>query len=334
MKLMLESEVLARHLSMFERQKLFFFGNVRDQFVDQVAQGRKVAVFTQYYDVFKRLNYQNACLHYHFNTECRGDLGVFYWLKNKQECQYLLYQWLAESAPQGQELLIVGENRSGVNSVEKMLAPYGDIVKIDAARRCSLYHFVLKKQPIFVANSYWKHYHTDEVEVFALPAVFSSTGLDDGTKLLLSTFSAAGNISGTVLDLGCGAGVIGATLKKRFPQVQLTMSDIHAMAIASSERTLAENQLSGKVCNSDVFSDLPQKFDLIVSNPPFHDGINTAYRAVGTLICEAKKHLSRGGELRIVANSHLPYPDLIDQEFGCHQVLAKTTKFKVYSAHV
>lgn len=44
-----------------------------------------------------------------------------------------------------QEILIVGENRCGVRSVEKMLESFGEIAKIDSARHCGLYHFCLKK---------------------------------------------------------------------------------------------------------------------------------------------------------------------------------------------
>jgi 16S rRNA (guanine1207-N2)-methyltransferase len=170
------------------------------------------------------------------------------------------------------------------------------------------------------------------LDIFALPAVFSSAELDGGTKLLLSTFHKADGVKGKVLDLGCGAGVIGASLKQLFPKIKLTMSDIHAMAIESSKRTLAANQLDGDVLASDVFSHIDGRFDLIVSNPPFHDGIDTAYRAVQELISSAKNHLNKGGELRIVANAFLPYPDLLDQAFGKHDVLAQTGKFKVYSA--
>ena len=109
------------------------------------------------------------------------------------------------------------------------------------------------------------------------------------------------------------------------------MTDIHAMALESARKTLSENQLQGEVYASDVFSDIEGKFDLIISNPPFHDGIDTAYRAVTELITQAKWHLNQGGELRIIANAFLPYPELLRQHFGDYEVVAQTGKFKVYS---
>lgn len=325
--LSLESEVLERHLPLFENKSVLLFGDVRDEFAAQLHHAKSVAVFSSYFD----FTHQSTKAEFGLNCEIVADLGVFYWTKNKQECQFQLLQWLSQ-ATSGQEMLIIGENRCGVRSVEKLLEPFGEIAKIDSARRCGLYHFRLDTVPTFDCKKFWKSYRLQNLDVFALPAVFSSAELDGGTKLLLSTFHKADGLKGQVLDLGCGAGVIGASLKQQFPKIKLTMSDIHAMALASSERTLAENQLDGKVVASDVFSHLDGRFDLIVSNPPFHDGIDTAYQAVENLIKNAKAHLNRGGELRIVANAFLPYPDLLDQSFGKHEVLAKTGKFKVYSA--
>ncbi|EFL80586.1 16S rRNA (guanine(1207)-N(2))-methyltransferase RsmC [Actinobacillus pleuropneumoniae] len=326
--LSLESEVLTRHLPLFANKSILLFGDVRDRFADQIkANAKSVAVFSSYFDYAR----QYADVSFGLYCEIKAELAVFYWTKNKQECQYQLLQWLSQ-VDVGQEMLIIGENRAGVRSVEKLLEPYGNIAKIDSARRCGLYHFELQSVPDFDGKKFWKSYRLQDLNIFALPAVFSSAELDGGTQLLLSTFNKADRLKGKVLDLGCGAGVIGASLKQQFEKIKLTMSDIHAMALESSRRTLAENALDGTVVASDVFSNIEERFDLIVSNPPFHDGIDTAYRAVEDLIAQAKQRLNRGGELRIVANAFLPYPDLLDKAFGSHQVIAKSNKFKVYSA--
>ncbi|HDY2892069.1 TPA: methyltransferase [Escherichia coli] len=88
----------------------------------------------------------------------------------------------------------------------------------------------------------------------------------------------------------------------------------------------------GEVFASNVFSEVKGRFDMIISNPPFHDGMQTSLDAAQTLIRGAVRHLNSGGELRIVANAFLPYPDVLDETFGFHEVIAQTGRFKVYRA--
>lgn len=324
----LESEVLARHLPLFHGKSVLFAGGINDNFPQKLASySQSIQIWSCYFD------YAHTQSAVNFSVECQNtaDLIVYYWTKNKQEVQFQLMQLLA-NAKENQEMLIIGENRCGVRSVEKILAPFGDIAKIDSARRCGLYHFSLQKRPHFELNNFWKTYQhpqLSDLTIYSLPGVFSANELDVGTALLLSTLN--DRIKGKVLDLGCGAGVIGSMIKKINPNAQITMTDIHAMALESARKTLSENQLQGEVFASDVFSNIEGKFDLIISNPPFHDGIDTAYRTVKELITQAKWHLNQGGELRIVANSFLPYPDLLQQHFGEVNLLAQTSKFKVYS---
>ena len=324
----LESQVLERHLSFFDGKSVLFAGGISDNFPQTLtSKCQSIQIWSCYFDYARTQSAVN------FSVEFQGqtDLIVYYWTKNKQEVNFQLLQLLAQ-APIGQEILIIGENRCGVRSVEKTLEPYGEIAKIDSARRCGLYHFSLQNKPRFELKNFWKAYQHSPLEdltIYSLPGVFSAAELDTGTELLLSTID--NKIKGKVLDLGCGAGVIGSMIKKRAPNAQITMTDIHAMALESARKTLSENQLQGEVYASDVFSDIEGKFDLIISNPPFHDGIDTAYRAVTELITQAKWHLNQGGELRIVANAFLPYPELLRQHFGDYEVVAQTGKFKVYS---
>lgn len=329
----LESQVLERHLPFFNDKTLLFAGGVCDDFPAQIRKITKdVTIWSWYFDYANGQKEKSAV---NFSPVCdtQADLIVYYWTKNKAEVQFQLMQLLANGW-ENQEVLIIGENRCGVRSAENMLKPFGDIGKIDSARRCGLYHFRLKNRPHFDMRDYWKTYHSlklGALTVYSLPGVFSANELDAGTELLLSTINT--HIRGDVLDLGCGAGVIGAYVKQCNPQTRVMLTDIHAMALASAERTLAENRLAGNVLASDVFSHVQGKFDLIISNPPFHDGIDIAYHAVNQLIKDARWRLKDGGELRIVANAFLPYPDWFDKYFDSHRVLAKTNKFKVYSVY-
>ncbi|WP_338822715.1 peptide chain release factor N(5)-glutamine methyltransferase [Mycoplasmopsis felifaucium] len=75
-----------------------------------------------------------------------------------------------------------------------------------------------------------------------------------------------------VLDLCCGSGFIGIGLKKNFPDIQLTMSDIDPEAIEQTKENVLINFKDNKdikILHSDLFDRVFEKFDLIVSNPPY-----------------------------------------------------------------
>jgi len=124
--------------------------------------------------------------------------------------------------------------------------------------------------------------------------------------------------------------VLSGWLASPSPKVRLTLCDVSAPAVEASRATLAANGFEGEVFASNVFSEVTGRYDMIISNPPFHDGLQTSLEAAQTLIRGAVRHLNSGGELRIVANAFLPYPQVLDETFGFHEVLAQTGRFKVY----
>lgn len=58
--------------------------------------------------------------------------------------------------------------------------------------------------------------------------------------------------------------------------MRLTLCDVSAPAVEASRATLAANGIEGEVIASNVFSDITGRFDMIISNPPFHDGMETS----------------------------------------------------------
>jgi 16S rRNA (guanine1207-N2)-methyltransferase len=138
--------------------------------------------------------------------------------------------------------------------------------------------------------------------------------------------------AGHLLDFGCGAGVLGATLKRRYPHSQISMLDVDAFALESSRLTLAANGLEAEVIGGDGIHAAPLALDAILTNPPFHQGVHTEYQATETLLRQAAQHLKPGGELRLVANSFLKYPPLIEEHLGPCVTLGSGDGFHLYQA--
>ncbi|EOX8477779.1 16S rRNA (guanine(1207)-N(2))-methyltransferase RsmC [Salmonella enterica subsp. indica] len=325
------SEVLLRHSDDFEQSRILFAGDLQDDLPARFECAASRA-HTQQFHHWQALSRQMGD-NVRFNLVAQAsdvadcDTLIYYWPKNKPEAQFQLMNILS-LMPSGSDVFVVGENRSGVRSAEQMLADYAPLNKVDSARRCGLYHGRLEKQPRFSLESWWAEYSIDGLTIKTLPGVFSRDGLDVGSQLLLSTLTP--HTKGKVLDVGCGAGVLSAALASHSPKVRLTLCDVSAPAVEASRATLAANGLEGEVFASNVFSEVKGRFDMIMSNPPFHDGMQTSLDAAQTLIRGAVRHLNSGGELRIVANAFLPYPKILDETFGFHEVIAQTGRFKVY----
>ncbi|AOP44699.2 16S rRNA (guanine(1207)-N(2))-methyltransferase RsmC [Edwardsiella piscicida] len=327
------SEVVLRHGEEFEPRRVLFAGDLQDTLPAQFNAVEVRAHTTQYH------HWQ--ALHPTMGERCLFSLTItaefaagidtliYFWPKSKPEALFQLTQLLSQ-LPVGCDVFIVGENRAGVRSAEELASDMLTLNKIDSARRRGLYHGQLAQPPRFDLNDWWMSYDTGSLRIATLPGVFSRDGLDIGSHLLLS--SLPHGLKGHVLDVGCGAGVLSAAIARMSPETRLTLSDVNAAALTASRQTLAQNAIDGEVLASNVFSDISGRFDLIISNPPFHDGVQTSLLAAQTLIRGAVSHLQLGGELRIVANAFLPYPQVLDAVFGRHEVVAQTGKFKVYSA--
>lgn len=254
----------------------------------------------------------------------------------------LLECWLQAAAaslrPQG-TLWLVGANDEGIRGGAKRLqAQFPAAGKVDAARHCQLWRVAVTEppampEPVSRRETYTVNTAGETLQLAALPGVFSAGRLDEGTALLLASLPVRSLPVGPWLDVGCGCGVIGTWLARQGGS--LTLLDSHAAAVDSARETLTLNSLAGEVLASDVFSALgDRRFAAIISNPPFHQGVQTDYDAVRRLIDEAPEHLLPGGELWLVANSFLPYPERLAKRFVSVDTVADNGRFRVYRARV
>jgi 16S rRNA (guanine1207-N2)-methyltransferase len=122
--------------------------------------------------------------------------------------------------------------------------------------------------------------------------VFSKRGLDFGTRSLLLSLK---DISGDVLDFGCGYGPIGIFLKKKF-DCNVDMIDINKRAIGLAIKNAALNNVSVNVFSSNIYDSVTKKYDFIITNPPIRVGKKILHK----ILFDAKKYLKENGKVFFV----------------------------------
>lgn len=86
---------------------------------------------------------------------------------------------------------------------------------------------------------------------------------------ILKDFNNSENIK--ILDIGTGSGCIAISLAKNIPNAEVFALDISSEAIRTAKLNAKENNVTVNFMEADILTltKLPQKFDIIVSNPPY-----------------------------------------------------------------
>ena len=89
--------------------------------------------------------------------------------------------------------------------------------------------------------------------------------------IFLYNFISKQNIKGSVLDIGSGCGVLGLLTKRDFPNIDLTQIEIQEKYAKLSKQNATINSIkSNVICDDFLNHDFRDKFDFIISNPPFY----------------------------------------------------------------
>ena len=123
--------------------------------------------------------------------------------------------------------------------------------------------------------------------------VFSKDKLDEGTRVLLETVLDHENDPASLLDLGCGIGIVGIVLAN-FWDTQLTMIDINSRACALAQKNLDRYSIQAELLNQDGIKE--GMFECILLNPP----IRTGKKMIYSLFDQCLEHLDKNGRLWIV----------------------------------
>lgn len=155
------------------------------------------------------------------------------------------------------------------------------------------------------------------------PEVFSPQGIDKGTLAMLSFVNF--NKFHRVLDLGCGSGIVGIFASKFVGGENVVMVDKSSKAVECAIKNCMNNGCPEiEVLLSDGFEELDQKkFDLILSNPPYHEDFSVPKR----FIEDSFKKLEIGGYMYMVTKRKKWYKNKLISVFGGVQIKEKDGYF-------
>ena len=127
--------------------------------------------------------------------------------------------------------------------------------------------------------------------------VFSKKSIDYGSRLLLETYLKEEDTTGKkVLDVGCGYGFIGTVISV-ITDSYVDMVDVNKRAIHLTKRNIKkQGKFKGNVFLSDAYSEVKDKYDVVITNPP----IRVGKEKLLSILTGAFEHLNEDGALYFV----------------------------------
>jgi 16S rRNA (guanine1207-N2)-methyltransferase len=166
-----------------------------------------------------------------------------------------------------------------------------------------------------------------------LTNVFAANKLDIGARFMLDNMPKGEYRN--IVDLGCGNGILGLRAAQLHPNATIHFVDDSEMAVESSRINYHANQLQAKAefhwddCLTNLGDETP---DLVLCNPPFHQGEAITDHIAWQMFLDAYRKLSTGGVLHIVGNRHLAYHVKIKRIFKNCTTIASNGKFVILQA--
>ncbi|MES3008508.1 MAG: methyltransferase [Pseudomonadota bacterium] len=169
------------------------------------------------------------------------------------------------------------------------------------------------------------------LEFISKPGVFGWNKIDHGSELLAREARqvlAKRATLGAVLDLGCGYGYL-LLVTADLPFTHRSATDNNAAAVLAANATFAQHRLPVSVTLDDCGEHLQERFDVILCNPPFHQGFSTSNALAAKFLAQIKRLLADKGVALLVVNQFIPLEKVAAEHFQHITTLCLQDGFKV-----
>ena len=276
---------------------------------------------------------------YHLREAIEEQHDVVLLLPERQKEQTLsdLARGLELLKPGGR-LVVALHNDWGAKRFEKALASVTGQMEMISKHHCRVFWTTKTEQVHMPTLEAWKQggalQRILDGKYWSKPGLFSWDRIDQGSALLVKHLPE--ELAGDMADLGAGWGYLSEQLLLKCHDVRsLDCYEADWDAIEAMRRNLGLLPVKARprLRWHDVTAGIDRmKYDVVISNPPFHEGRMADPHLGGKFIAAAAQGLRTQGQFWLVANRQLPYEHLLDEAFEEHRQVVEDNLFKVLHA--
>jgi len=303
--------------------------------------GAAVSVLSNRYDVAERASQSGlnaAFSDFDFSPWHRVPPAcILYRLsKEKAVVHYIANQSRKMLAPGG-KLAIVGGKQEGIKTFAKTIGElFGTPAHLSKHGNLYLHTATLSGETTPTADLDDRDYTClreittlNGKPVFSKPGMFGWDKVDLGSALLAECLPAfLPSDATTLLDLGCGYGYL-SLAAHALGKYQITATDNCAAALIACQQNFTEHGIKGQVLADDCASNIQAKFDVILCNPPFHQGFHQDRGLTEKFLATTRRLLAPSGRALFVVNAFVPLEQLAHTRFGSVETVRHSGSFKV-----
>ncbi|NDU99765.1 class I SAM-dependent methyltransferase [Pseudoroseicyclus tamaricis] len=161
------------------------------------------------------------------------------------------------------------------------------------------------------------------------PGIFSEDRIDKGSALLAEALPK--KLPSRMADFGAGWGFLAAAALERRGVESIDLIEAEALALECARANVPDPRAAFLWEDAATFK-AETPYAGIVMNPPFHSGRSADPGLGQAFIAAARRNLTQGGQLWLVANRHLPYEAALDAAFSRVEELGGDGAFKLLHA--
>ncbi len=324
-----------------EREPCLWIADEHVAGIQKIPVNPVVEVISNRFDVADALSKQGWNSHFSdldFNHIDDGSLSAVYFrlAKEKALVNHVINQ-AARILKTGGQLFISGEKQQGIKTytkkAEQCLAGKAEIKKhanhyLASISRGQLPVTLLDDQSYPLLRSSLQY---EGIDIFSKPGQFGWNKPDKGSVLLAQQFAAIQiNNPGTILDLGCGYGLLSLAAHRQWPAAEITATDNNAAALISCQQNFNQQDISGDVIADNCAAAITKRHDLVLCNPPFHQGFAVENDLTEQFIATAFRLCNPAGCALFVVNAFIPLERIAKKYFKQQQLLGNDGRFKLF----